>query len=616
MNEESKTKVGESKGEDVRNEGYERREGKDDFGRSYQSTEQVGLIESQQKKKKAVERGERLLNMTDQAAASFLGGGPKRRSQKESLRDEMFSRLQTPEQFFGVSNRRSSQNLSYSIDSQNSLSYVQPINPRTVNSFLQVLAYHGKLDDAKKTFEMMRDYGVEPNIYHYNSLINVCAKARAPEEALKIFQNMKRMSDIKPDWVTYGALINVLAKNGNIHRAQQILKMAVQAGYTANQHMVSTILTGYIKMGDYNTAWKFWDYLEEHKVCSRNLALYTNAFTLCAKTNQTEKAILLFNTMKDKDEINPDDVAYNAMIAACAARTDYYEEAVKYMERMKGEGHLPSLFTMNTMLHAASVNKDIKGAEQIFSDMTNSGLYDLDIVTYTSLLNTVARSQVWTKDPQAEAKADLILNEVNLRGFKIDSKFMGALLGVYTVGNNVEKAQRLMREMESRFGVVPDVSHHTSMIQMYSEIHDPEGVKNQLNSLDKTGYLIDQRGYQAIVTSCAKTYLLKSGVSYARKMIEADYHSKNSNCLRVLLEKARDLGDLGTEVDICEIADFQLPEPNIDMKREIIERIYEVQQKRKGSHFSKVIPGFVPSESAKKATKEHNKERPSPFWSK
>ena len=73
--------------------------------------------------------------------------------------------------------------------------------------------------------------------------------------------------------------------------------------------------------------------------------------------------------------MNPTDVTYDALIATCANRRDYADEALVLFERMKAASHVPTERTYQAVLRALSHKSD---AVLLIDNFFQGAMKDLD----------------------------------------------------------------------------------------------------------------------------------------------------------------------------------------------------------------------------------------------
>ncbi|KAK2638664.1 hypothetical protein Ddye_026459 [Dipteronia dyeriana] len=82
---------------------------------------------------------------------------------------------------------------------------------------------------SKKLFEEMEKRGVRPNCVTYSALIDGYSKKGNLDEAKLLFEEMEKKG-LRPNIITYSALIDGYSKKGNIKEAKRLYEEMVKRG--------------------------------------------------------------------------------------------------------------------------------------------------------------------------------------------------------------------------------------------------------------------------------------------------------------------------------------------------------------------------------------------------
>merc|ERR1712137_501243 len=75
----------------------------------------------------------------------------------------------------------------------------------------------------------MKQSGVRPNVITYSALISACGKGSQTEKALEVFAEMKQ-SGLKPNVITYSALISACVKGNQTEKALEVFAKMKRSG--------------------------------------------------------------------------------------------------------------------------------------------------------------------------------------------------------------------------------------------------------------------------------------------------------------------------------------------------------------------------------------------------
>lgn len=73
------------------------------------------------------------------------------------------------------------------------------------------------------------------------------------------------------------------------------------------------------------------------------------------------------------NKLQMDGVIYGTILAVCASNSKW-EEAEKYFNQMKDEGHSPNVYHYSSLLNAYSTCGSYKKADMLIQDMKSEGL--------------------------------------------------------------------------------------------------------------------------------------------------------------------------------------------------------------------------------------------------
>ncbi len=187
-------------------------------------------------------------------------------------------------------------------------------------------------NEAKEIFEFLKTWGIEQEMYSFNTLVS---KALNLEQAQEII-NERINKNLQPNEVTYSILIN---KAETFEHAKEIFKKMIQ------------------------------------KKLQPNIFTYTN---LIKKAESFKQALDVVNQMK-KDNIQPNEVTYNTLIK----KTENYRQARRVINEMIKNGITPNIYTYTILM---SKTKTFKQAQQVINEMENISIKP-NIVTLNAFMN-------------------------------------------------------------------------------------------------------------------------------------------------------------------------------------------------------------------------------------
>eukprot|EP00210_Caulerpa_lentillifera_P000300 g293.t1 len=188
----------------------------------------------------------------------------------------------------------------------------------------------------------------------YNSLLTACAKASNINEALRIWNKMKK-DKIRLNSYLYNTLLNVYLSCGDKRKAIKTFEEMKKQGFNPNTSTYAIMIKCYEKLGDPSDSDA---YLKPW---------YTSLLTACTKASNLDEASRIWSKMI-AEGIRMDAILYTAMINSCLNK-DNKDRAFELLSEMKAAEVTPNDFTYKTFLSYFVKEKDRLGGKQIYNEM-------------------------------------------------------------------------------------------------------------------------------------------------------------------------------------------------------------------------------------------------------
>jgi len=191
-----------------------------------------------------------------------------------------------------------------------------PVDQTTFSLMMRCASLSGRLQHALAVFGEMKAAGVPANRDIYNHLIVACGNAPQPqvERAFEIFYEMQSEGRVKPNEVTFNALISAACKGGLPSYAFDAFEVMKTTDVAASRRTYNELI---------------------HAAGLRGIA-------------GVEAAFEVYDSMRLAGEV-PDQVTFGSLIAACARARDA-SRALLVFEEMREVGCAPSLVVYHALL--------------------------------------------------------------------------------------------------------------------------------------------------------------------------------------------------------------------------------------------------------------------------
>lgn len=107
-------------------------------------------------------------------------------------------------------------------------------NEKTLTALVKVYGKARWARDALELWERMRSNSWPMDFILYNTLLNMCADLGLEEEAERLFEDMKRSENCRPDSWSYTAMLNIYGSGGKVEKAMKVFDEMSELGVELN----------------------------------------------------------------------------------------------------------------------------------------------------------------------------------------------------------------------------------------------------------------------------------------------------------------------------------------------------------------------------------------------
>lgn len=426
-------------------------------------------------------------------------------------------------------------------------------------------AEHGHANKAFDCFERMQCEGVSPDSVSVVSSLKACIKAGAVKKVEHLHATIDRHYLFDQNCVVGNTLIDVYIKCGSLAKAQQVFdKLPVR-----DTVAWTTLIAGYVEHGYGEKAVECFEQMQFEgadvdaatlnctlKACGSIRAgnkgreihaqaekegFLARSYTMCntlvdmySKCGLISTARQVFDTLAYRDV-----VSWTALISGYA-EGGHGEEAIDCFERMKADGVLPNATTFICCLKACSSIGATERGEDLHVEIERQGLLRKDVVIGTTLLNMYAKcgslskaQEVFDRLPTRDGVAWTAL----MRGYA----HIGQVHDMFSVFDRMleeglnpsivtflvvlsgckqtsfsRKGEMYFESMSEKFGVVPTLEHHTSVINFLA--HSGELDKANVVA-ERMPYCPDFVVWQAKLSACKNTGMQDVGIETLQHVV-------------------------------------------------------------------------------------------------
>lgn len=229
---------------------------------------------------------------------------------------------------------------------------------------------------ATDVFKHMAERSIMPKPYHYTSLICSYCKAGDVKNAFNILEIMKK-ENIERTSTTASGILEFMAKDiETIDRAFATLQDLKAEGHDIEVSALNVVIEASVVRRDLSRAIATY---QEHKVLGVEPDINTlnSLVAACVITMQKSLALKLIKTFREEHLVKANGTTFSSLIAVCCLQDDY-EDAFRYLEEMKEDGHQPPAEVYSLIIRRC-VSRDDARSKVAYDEMVGWGYEDIKI---------------------------------------------------------------------------------------------------------------------------------------------------------------------------------------------------------------------------------------------
>jgi pentatricopeptide repeat protein len=222
-----------------------------------------------------------------------------------------------------------------------------------------------------------------------------------------------------------------------------------------------------------------------------NIFVFSAAISACGKAGKVDKALELFEEMKDLG-IRPNAFTYTALMSAYG-NAGQPAEALEWFKEMKDRGIRPDAFTYSALISAYGNAGQPVEALEWFKDMLDRGIPP-NAITFSALISAYGN----TGQPVEALKW---FEEMRSRGLSLDTIGYDALLWAYGNAGQPGEALKWFQEMRDR-GIPPDTGSFNALMSAYRKAGQPAEALEWFEEMRDRGIPRDIVTYTLLISAC------------------------------------------------------------------------------------------------------------------
>lgn len=222
----------------------------------------------------------------------------------------------------------------------------------------------GKVETGVEILKEMVGDGYRADLGIYDLLIKgFCVDGRV-DKAFKFFQIVV-LEGIEPEFTTLSPLLIAYADGHQMDMFYQLVDCISGLGLPVLDHLSSFFAAYLVKGGREMKALKVFMELKSKGYCS--VGIYNILIEALHKVKELKKALLLFEELKNTENLKLDSCTYSLAIT-CFAEDGDVREACSYFNKMKQNNWTPSVATYSSLVRELCTMGEINAAMTLVKD--------------------------------------------------------------------------------------------------------------------------------------------------------------------------------------------------------------------------------------------------------
>lgn len=329
---------------------------------------------------------------------------------------------------------------------------------QTYTKLLRMLGKCKQPEQASSLFQMMLYEGLKPTIDVYTSLVGVYGSSGLFKKAFSIIDQMKSVTDCKPDVYTYTVLISCCSKLRQFDLIGRVLIEMSYLGIECNSVTFNAIINGYGKAGMFELMENSLSSMIETGRCLPDVFTMNSfiwAYGNDGLIEQMEKWFEEFQHMG----VKPDIKTFNVLIKSYG-KAGMYDKMDSVLEFMKKRFFSPTIVTFNIIIETFGKSGNIGKMEFYFQLMKSQGIKP-NSVTYCSLVNNYSKARLLKK-------VHTVWRQIENSDVVLDTPFFNCIISAYGQAGEMRRMEEMFSLMKEKKCVPDDITFAT-MIQVYNE---------------------------------------------------------------------------------------------------------------------------------------------------
>jgi pentatricopeptide repeat protein len=341
---------------------------------------------------------------------------------------------------------------------------------------------------AMQVYDILKRSSIQYNLISINTLISLLVKSDRFSEAMTVYDDMVERN-VKPDSITYLALLNGAADSKNYALGERFYKEIIACGIPLDVKLATPVIRMLILFGENTEASNL--YQRVKKQFEPNSIMFLTLLTACADAENYDFGWQLYLDLKSSGIVY--DIPLSNVVMRILLLCGKSSEAITIYNTLRKKGS-PTPITFVVLLTTCMVVKNFELGRKLCTDMHKLGIIDnrLKIIEIVFLIRSGASTNAMDK----YKKLDMAMDSIS---------FITVMTACADT-ENYDMAQLVYDDlMQSKLTRVHDLKLNNALINMLFKCDRSYEAKQVYLNMVRHGPKPDTITYGSVLLGCAET---------------------------------------------------------------------------------------------------------------
>jgi len=372
-------------------------------------------------------------------------------------------------------------------------------------------------------------------VQNYMWLIRLAARDGDPAKALQLLMRLKASNPEAVDIMLYNCVLDALALNGEIEKAEALFAEVRQAGL-GNLVTYNTLMKGYCAKGDIGSAKRVLREMEVAEIFPDS-ATYNCVLSAAASVGDFREIWLCIHELQRR-HLALDQYTLSIMMKAARRARDPADaaKALAVLDRISGMEVCADEVLLNTVLDACIFRKDYKRLAWALAAYDSASTQVQPTVrTYGLLIKTCSvlqqTSRCWDFWHEMTESRGIVPNDITL----------SCMLDALIEGKSMESALQIFRKWSGR--VACNTVIYSTLIKGFASTGDAKQAMEVYRDMQDQGIAMNMVVYTSLIDAQARQGCMQEAAALLRRM-EQDNCKPNTITYSNLIKGYCNKGDV------------------------------------------------------------------------